>query len=96
MTAYLLANHLLNFLAPAALMAMVLVVFSWLFSRFSRSKKAFTHSWRAQLAINFVVGVMVLAAGLVLLDRDGKMLTYLVLVLAMAASQWCQFGGWKR
>lgn len=96
MTAYLLANHLLNFLAPAALMAMVLVVFSWLFSRFSRSKKAFAHSWRAQLAINFVVGVMVLAAGLVLLGRDGKMLTYLVLVLAMAASQWSQLGGWKR
>ena len=96
MTAYLLSNHLLNFVAPAALITVLLVVFSWLLSRFSGSKMAFAHSWRAQLAINFIVGVIVLAAGLVLLGRDGKMLTYLLLILAMAASQWWQLGGWKR
>ena len=96
MTAYLLANHLLNFVAPAALTAALLLVCSRLFAGFSGSNKGFTHGWRAQLAINFVVGVMVLAAGLALLGRDGKMLTYLLLVLAMAASQWCQLGGWKR
>ena len=96
MTAYLLSNHLLNFLAPAALMAVLLGVFSRLFFGFVGSKKPFVHSWRAQLAINFVVGVMVLSAGLVLLGRDGKMLTYLLLVLAMAAIQWWQLGGWKR
>ena len=96
MTAYLLANHLLNFVAPAALVAVLVGVFSRPFSGLFGSKRSFTHSWRAQLAINFVVGVMVLTAGLVLLGRDGKMLTYLVLVLAMAASQWWQLGGWKR
>ena len=96
MTAYLLSNHLLNFLAPAALMAVLLGVFSRLFSGFFGSKKPFSHSWRAQLAINFVVGAGVLAAGLVLLGRDGKMLTYLALVLAMATIQWWQLGGWKR
>ena len=96
MTAYLLANHLLNFVAPVALMAVLLGVFSRLFSVFFGSKRPFTHSWRAQLAINFVVGVVVLAAGLGLLGHDGKMLTYLALVLAMAAIQWWQLGGWKR
>ena len=96
MTAYLLANHLLNFVAPAALMAVLLVAFSRLLSGFYGSKMSFTHSWRAQLAINFIVGVIVLVAGLVLLGRDGKMLTYLLLVLAMAASQWWLIGGWKR
>ena len=96
MTAYLLADHLLNFVAPAALITVLLVVFSWLFSGFSGSKMAFAHSWLAQLAINFIVGVIVLAAGLLLLGRDGKMLTYLLLILAMAASQWWQLGGWKR
>ncbi len=96
MTAYLLANHLLNFVAPAALMAGLLVALARLFSGFFGSKRPSAHSWRAQLAINFVVGVMVLAAGLIWLGRDGKMLTYLLLALAMAASQWWLLGGWKR
>lgn len=96
MTAYLLADHLLNLVAPAALMALLLVGFSRLFSGFLRSKKGFAPAWWIQVAINFVVGVGVLAIGLVLLGRDGKMLTYVVLVLAIACSQWWQLGGWKR
>jgi len=96
MTAYLLANHLLNLVAPAALIAVLLLVFSRLFPVFFGSNKPFAQVWRAQVAINFVVGVGVSAAGLVLLGRDGRMLTYVLLVLAMAASQWCQLGGWKR
>ena len=95
MTAYLLANHLLNFVAPAALMAVLLLAFSRVFPGVFGSKRPFTHSWRAQLAINFVVGVLMLVAGMVLLGRDGKMLTYLALVFAMAAGQWWQLGGWK-
>ncbi|MFZ3141571.1 hypothetical protein [Polaromonas sp.] len=96
MTAYLLAGHLLNLVAPAALMALLLAVFSRLFSGFFGSNKAFAQGWWAQAAINFIVGAGVLAAGLVLLGHDGKMLTYVVLAFAMAASQWCQLGGWKR
>ncbi|CAN5541839.1 hypothetical protein BH10PSE16_BH10PSE16_05520 [soil metagenome] len=96
MTVYLLAGHLLNLVAPAALMALLLVVFSRLFSGFFGSNKAFAHGWWAQSAINFIVGAGVLATGLVLLGHDGKMLTYVVLVFAMAACQWCQLGGWKR
>ncbi|MEP6589300.1 MAG: hypothetical protein ABJA84_11160 [Polaromonas sp.] len=96
MTAYLLVDHLLNLLAPAALIALLLLVFSRLFSGFFGSKHSFSKTWRVQVAINFIVGAGVLAAGLVLLGRDGKMLTYVVLVLAMAASQWWLLGGWKR
>ncbi len=96
MTAYLLANHLLNLVAPAALIALLLVVFSRLFAGFFGSNKPFAYALWAQIAINFVVGVVVLVAGLVLLGRDGKMLTYVALVLATAASQWWQLGGWKR
>ena len=96
MSAYLLADHLLNLVAPAALIALLLLVFSRLFPGFFGSKQLFAQAWWAQAAINFVVGAGVLAAGLVLLGRDGKMLTYVVLVLAMAASQWWQLGGWKR
>ena len=96
MTVYLLAEHLLNLLAPAALMALLLVAFSRLFQQFFGSKKAFAHSLYAQGAINFIVGSGVLLAGLVVLGRDGRMLTYVVLVLAMAATQWCLLGGWRR
>ena len=95
MTAYLLANHLLNFVAPAALMALLLVVFSRLFAGFFGSKKPFPHAWWAELAINFIVGVAVLTVGLLLLGRDGKLATYLALMLAMAASQWWQLGRGK-
>ena len=96
MTAYLLLNHLLNFMAPAALVALLLVAFSRLFSAFFGLKKAVVQVWWLHLAINFIVGMGVLAAGLLLSGRDGKMLTYAALVLAVATSQWLQLGGWKR
>ena len=96
MTAYLLADHLLNFVAPAALLALLLVVLPRLFFGYFRSKQSFAQAWWAQTAINFVVGFGVLTAGLVLLGRDGKLLTYVLLVLAMASSQWVLLGGWKR
>jgi len=92
MTAYLLANHLINLLAPAVLIALMLA----LSSQFFRQKQPLPNVWWVQAAINFVVGSAVLAAGLVLLGRDGKMLTYLLLALAMAASQGWQVSGWKK
>jgi len=96
MSAYLLADHLLNLVAPAALIALLLVAFSRLFSGFFKQKQALTLVWWMRAAINFVVGAGVLTVGLVLFGRDGRMLTYVVLVLAMALSQWCLLGGWKR
>ncbi|MDD5324816.1 MAG: hypothetical protein PHR71_05850 [Polaromonas sp.] len=96
MTVFLLANHLLNFIAPAALLALLLALLSRLFSGFFKLNSSLVKTWWVQVAINFVVGVGVLVAGLVQLGRDGKMLTYVVLVLAVAASQWWQLGGWKR
>ena len=96
MTAYLLANHWLNLVAPAALMALLLPLLARVFIRFLTSNKAVRPVWWAQAAINFIVGVVVLMGGLVLFGHDGKMLTYVVLVLAMALSQWSQLGGWKR
>lgn len=96
MSAYLLINHLLNFIAPAALIALLLVFLPRLFFGFFRSKRSFIQSWWVQAAINFVVGVLVLVAGLVLLGRDGKMLTYAALVLATASSQWVLLGSLKK
>ena len=88
MTVYLLLNHLFNFMAPAALLAVLLVLLSRLFFRFFRSKRPFAQAWWAQVAIVFIVNLGVLTAGLLLFGRDGKMLTYAALVLSAALCQW--------
>lgn len=95
MTAYLLTNHLFNFMAPAALVALLLVVSSRLFFGFFQSKRSLAQSWRAQAAIIFVVNLFTLTAGLLLFGRDGKMATYAALVLGAALCQWLLLRGWK-
>ena len=95
MTAYLLLDHILNFLAPAAALALLLVLLSQIFSRFLASKKPLTQSIYAQAAIIFIVNVLVLAAGLMLFGNDGKMATYAALVLASAVCQWVLWRGWR-
>jgi len=42
-----------------------------------------------------VVGCAVLVAGLIVLGRDGKMLTYAALVLGCATCQWVLVRGWR-
>ena len=84
-------NHLLNFAAPAAAMALLLA----LSGRFLGSKTPVALSWWARAAIVFVVGVAVLVAGLLVWGRDGKMLTYAALVLACATCQWVLVRGWR-
>ena len=96
MTAYLLLNHVLNLLMPALVVALLLVTSSRVFYGFSGSKRGMVQLLWAQFAINFIVGLSVLVAGLVMFGRDGKMLTYLALVLASALCQWCLLGLWRR
>ena len=86
-----IVNHLLNFVAPAAAVALVLVLGGGLIG--SRSPLAL--AWWLRLGIVFAVGVAVLAAGLVVWGRDGKMLTYAALVLACATCQWALGRGWR-
>lgn len=47
------------------------------------------------MALHFAVGAAVLAAGLAVWGRDGRMLTYAALVLACASSQWLWLRAWK-
>lgn len=84
-------NHLLNLLAPALALAVLLVLACRLLMR----KRAAARGAFAQLAIVFVVGAVVLVAGVVLLGSDGKMLTYTALVLACASTQWVLLRGWR-
>ena len=87
-----LFNHLLNFIAPALVVGGGVAVFSRFFMK--KSTQPIAIWWL--IAINSAVGAGILLAGLVLFGRDGKMLTYLALVLAVATSQWLVAGGWRR
>ncbi|MBT9513995.1 MAG: hypothetical protein IV104_16775 [Acidovorax sp.] len=84
-------NHTLNFMAPAAAVALLLVLCGRLFGATGAAKLT---GWR-QFAVVFVVGLVVLAGGLALWGRDGKMLTYAALVVATATCQWVLVRGWK-
>jgi hypothetical protein len=78
-----LINHLLNFVAPAVFVGVFLaLVAPWVLGR-DRG----TSSVVVRAAVNSGVGVLVLVAGLWFFGNDGKMATYLALVVASAASQ---------
>ncbi len=79
-----LINHAINFLAPALWLAVLLP----LLSAFLIRKRPVALTWYAQAAIHLIAGSVVLAGGLWVFGRDGKMLTYLALVLAAATVQW--------
>jgi hypothetical protein len=86
-----LLNHLFNLLAPAAGMALVLALLGpWLAGRGAPRSR-----W-SLAGIDFVVGSLVLIAGLLVHGRDGKMSTYAALVVVMASSHWLQLRGWRR
>ena len=95
MTFYLLANHLLNLVLPAAAVALLLVLATQLMGGIFKSKRPLAHSWYAQAAIVFVANVVVLVAGLVFFGHDGKMLTYAAMVAGAAACQWVLLGAWR-
>lgn len=95
MTAYLLTNHLLNFIAPAVCVALLLVLLSRLSFGLFKSKQPLASAWWAQAAIIFIVGMLILTTGLLVFGRDGKMMTYAALVLGAALCQWVLVRGWK-
>ncbi len=95
MTAYLLLNHVLNFVAPAATVAILLVLMSRVFSRFLVSRRPLAQSLWAQAAIIFIVNVAVMGAGLMIFGNDGKMASYAAMVLAAGAGQWVMWRGWR-
>jgi hypothetical protein len=86
-----LLNHLLNFVAPAVWMAVLVTLAARLFMK----KRPVAPGLRVQVAINFIVCVVVLVLGLWAFGRDGKMATYLGMALACASAQWAQLGLWR-
>lgn len=86
-----LLNHVVNFVAPAAWLALLL---PWL-ARFLIGKSSSRFPLRKQVAFIFVAGLLVLFLGLALFGQDGKMMTYLALVLTAATGQWHMLKGWR-
>ncbi len=86
-----LSLHLLNFLAPAAALAVALP----LLARVALRGTAGRLGWWPQVAVLFVLGAMVLAGGLWWFGRDGKMATYGALVAVMACGQWALLRAWR-
>ena len=87
-----LLNHVLNFVAPAAVVALLLS----LAVRFFWRKEPVKLAWWTQAAIVFIVGCAALLASLWLLGRDGRMAGYGALVLTSASVQWGLLRGWRR
>ena len=78
-----LMNHLLNFTAPAVFVGVfTAVVAPWVLPKASRRRALLLPA-----LVNSAVGLCVLAVGLWFFGNDGKMASYLALVLAVAASQ---------
>lgn len=86
-----LLPHLPAFLAPALAVALLVA----LAARVVLPRDPLATGWWKSVAINFVVGGVVLAAGLWWFGRDGKMATYAALVVAVASCQWVLGRGWR-
>jgi hypothetical protein len=84
MTLMGLLAHLAGFVAPALVVALMLC----LMPRIRRSGRQGSRRWISDLAWLWLAGVLVLLAGLLYFDRDGKMATYAVLVLVQGSLGW--------
>jgi hypothetical protein len=83
--------HLLNFAAPAFVVALLVASAA----RVLLSGQSLGGSWWASIAINFIAGLAVCGAGLWHFGVDGKMATYAALVVVVATSQWLLARGWR-
>ncbi len=83
--------HLAGFIAPALAVALLVAAAV----RITGPRQAKRRSWWAQSAINSIVGVAILAAGLWYFGVDGKMATYAALVVAVATCQWACSRAWR-
>jgi hypothetical protein len=86
-----LARHLLGFIAPALAVAMVVS----LAARLVLPRGGAPRRWWLSFAIDFAAGVAVLVAGLRFFGHDGKMATYVALVVVVATCEWLIGKAWR-
>ncbi|MEI7516076.1 MAG: hypothetical protein WCK81_11865 [Betaproteobacteria bacterium] len=78
-----LINHLFNFVAPAVFVGVFMALVAPWVLRTGSGKSTFA----VRVVVNSAAGVCAMTAGLWFFGNDGKMASYLALVLAAAASQ---------
>ncbi len=86
-----IALHLMNFSAPALVLALVLPIGARHVLRLPTGPLAI---WQQMTGI-LLVGVAVLVLGVIVLGRDGKMSTYGLMVLLQATCQWLLSRAWR-
>ena len=91
MTLFDILLHLLNFVAPAFALAVLLPLLTLVLM----GKRGAILAWKGQILVNLVVGLATLFGALWWLGRDGKMTGYAMLVVAVASSQWLLLRGWR-
>ena len=90
MTFAQLLFHLVNFVLPA----LALAVFMPLFGRWVMGPGGV--AWPRRMCCHAVAGTAVLVTGLLAQGHDGRMATYLALVLVAATLEWALHRGWRR
>ena len=85
-----LANHLFNFALPAIAMGVIVPLFSRMIWRKTPVKRPL----KSQMLITTGACLTILLAGLVIFRTDGKMTTYVALVIVAALCQWW-YQGWR-
>jgi amino acid transporter len=85
-------DHLLNFAAPAVFVGFFLATLApWVLRKSPRRG-----TWMVRALSNTAFGLCALSFGLWFFGNDGKMASYLGLVLASAASQFCWMLAWRK
>lgn len=92
MTAYLLANHLLNFAAPSLFLALGLTTACRLLPM---GRRAGVRAWRRQLLVLLGVNLSVSMVSFVWMGQDGKLMGYAAMTVAAGLTQWWLLRGWK-
>lgn len=84
--------HAFNFIAPALWLACLLTMAACWMER----GVSVLLPWPLVWLVLTAVGVATLLAGLWITGRDGKMATYVALVLVCGGTQWLLSRGWRR
>lgn len=93
MTAYLFIIHALNFLAPAAALALLMAILAPRLTGGAGRRP--TMGWPMRFAWGLLVNLAVVLGGLYTASV-GKVLIYAALVMASALTQFVLLGGWRR
>ena len=81
--------HLANFVLPALAMAVLMPLAGhWVMGTAASS-------WRRRILWHAVAGMAVLLGGVLIEGHDGRMATYLALVIVAATVEWLLHRGWR-